>query len=1156
MENKVFHDRFLLKNEKIKHFFRIMKITTLLLFVGILSIYAEDSYSQKARVTINEKNIRLDKVLTEIEKQTDYLFIYNDKVETNQNVSVKANTKPVYQVLNDLFKETNVGYSMEGSHIILSNRNEQGVSSVNTPLQEGQTITGKVQDANGEPLIGVSVAVKGTTTGTVTDIDGAYTLKVTNPNATLVFSFIGFLSQEVVLRGQSLVNVTLTENVKMLDDVVVTALGIKRQQRSLGYSTTSVGGDDFTQSRDINIGNALSGKVAGVSVAGNATGAGGSSRVIIRGNASLTGNNQPLYVIDGVPFNNSNLGSAGTWGGMDMGDGLSNISPDDISNIQVLKGAAASALYGYRGGNGAILVTTKSGKKGQPTSIEFNNSLTFNNIYDYRDFQKTFGQGENGIRPMTQESAVKTETSSWGERLDGGKAINFLGNEYKYSYVDNWDSFYRTGVNDAASLSVSGASDKIIYRFGLSNMYDKSILPNSYISQQGINMNSTYNVTSKIQLMVNANYVFEKFKGRSNLSDGNGNTNASLLYRANSFDVRWLERGTPGSDWGTTADGKELIGGDNVYFNNPYWLQYRKTNETNKNRLTGGLTLKYDIFDWLYIQGAVTRDGYSLDFKQVQPMGAAADPAGWLTEYSKTFSEINLNYLIGFNKTFGDWSTAATFGGNRQRNITKQWMADGVRPFLVPGFTSVNNVGNRPMSKSHIEYRVNSIYATADFGYKNQIFLNLTGRNDWFSTLNPDNNSYFYPSAGVSWVFTDTFDVPAAFEFGKVRVAYASASNGTDPYQNILTYKLNNYIFNGQNNATVNNETYPNPNLKPVRISEWEAGLNLAFFKNRLSFDMAYYIKNTKDDIARITTSSASGFSSTIMNVGEIKNKGLEFMVDAVPVQTRDFMWNTTFNISHNNSEVKYLGENGGIPVTNLSIDGASARSGNVTVQNIVGKPYGELVGYKYKRVDGQIVYKDGIAQSSDELENLGSGVYKLTGGWRNQLTFKDWTLSFLIDFKFGAKLFSGTNYSLYSNGLHKNTLEGRGEDGKGTIIGNGVMLDASGNYVANNVAVSAQEYWKGIVSNNIAEEFIYNASFIKFRELSLGYNFPKSILGQNSAVKGLSVSLVARNLWTILKYTDNIDPESAYNNTNGQGLELNGYPATRSIGFNVNVKF
>ncbi|MCD8135498.1 MAG: SusC/RagA family TonB-linked outer membrane protein [Parabacteroides gordonii] len=1025
---------------------------------------------------------------------------------------------------------------------------------VSAVTQQTKKITGVVMDEIGFPVIGANIIEKGTTNGVITDLDGNFSLEVPD-GAIIEISYIGYTTQEIPVKGQTNFNIKLVEDTQKIDEVVVTALGIKRQSRSLGYSTTQVQGEDFTLARDPNLGNALSGKVAGVSVSGNATGSGGSSRVIIRGNASLTGNNMPLYVVDGVPFSNENLGSAGTWGGMDMGDGLNNISPDDIESIQILKGTAASALYGYRGGNGAVLITTKSGKKGKPVSIEFNNNLTFTAIYDYRDYQKVFGQGTYGNRPTDINSAKASEQSSWGEVLDGGNAVNFLGNNYNYSYVDNWDNFYRTGINESASVAISGAADKITYRFGISNVYEKSILPNASNQQQGINLNTTYDILSNLHLMVNANYIFEKANGRSNLSDGNGNTNASLIHRGNSFDIRWLERGSADSDWGTAEDGSELLGGTNVYFNNPYWLQYRKTNDMNKNRLTGSMTLKYDITDWLSVQGAVQRDGFNMDFKQVQPIGAAADPAGWLTEYSKSFSEMNLNYLVAFNKEFGDWSIGATLGGNRQRTITKQYTpSDGGRPFVVDGLWSVNNLEDKRASKDYSEYRVNSVYATADFGWKNQLFLNLTGRNDWFSTLSPDNNSYFYPSVTLSWVFTDSFEMPEWFTFGKVRGSFATASNGTDPYKNLLLYQLKDYTVNGQSVITQNNgNQYPNANLKPVSISEWEGGLNLAFLNNRLSFDMAYYVKNTKDDIAVVSTSTASGYGSMIMNVGEIRNQGFEFMVNAVPVHTKDFEWNTTLNFAYNDSEVKYLGEG----VDRLQIDGASSRSGNVTVQNIVGSSYGELVGYKYKRYNGQIVYENGIPQRADELSSLGNGVYNFTGGWSNAFKYKNFSLSFLLDFKAGAKLFSGTNYSLYSEGLHKNTLVGRtAENPGGSVVGAGVMLDESGNYVPNTVAVDAQTYYSGICSNDIAEEFVYNANFLKLRELSLGYEFPQTMLTKLKVVKGLNVSLVGRNLWTIIKHTDNIDPESAYNNSNGQGLELNGYPATRSVGFNVNAKF
>jgi TonB-linked SusC/RagA family outer membrane protein len=1016
---------------------------------------------------------------------------------------------------------------------------------------QNTTVKGTVKDATGEPVIGATVKVQGSTMGVITDIDGNYTIDCPS-NATLEVSYIGSKTQTVKIGGKNTIDITLQDESQAIDEVVVTALGIKRQARSLGYSTTKVGGDDFQLARDPNIGNALSGKVAGVNVSGNGTGSTGTSRVIIRGNASLTGNNMPLYVVDGVPFDNTNQGSAGQWGGADMGDGLSNINADDIESIQVLKGAAASALYGYRGGNGAILITTKSGKKNQPVAIEVNQNLTFNSIYDYRDWQDTFGIGLEGNKPTNVTDAKKAESDSWGAALDGSEAVNFLGEKYAYSNVDNWKKFYRTGITSNTSASISGSGQNIVYRFGASYNTEKSILPNAGNRQVGLNMNTTYDILKNLHLNVTANYTFDKSNGRSNLSDGNGNTNASLLYRGNSFDIDWM-KGTE-AGWGTNLDGSEMIGGNNNYFNNPYWLQYRKTNNMNRNRLTGQVQLRWDITSWLYLQGAVQRDGYSIEFQQVQPIGAAADPKGWITEYEKNFHESNYNFLLGFNKEFGKLSVGATFGGNKQYNETKKFtIADGGRPFLVNGVWSVNTVSDKTYGKEDVRYQVNSFYGTVDLGWANQVFLNLTGRNDWFSTLSKGNNSYFYPSATLSWVFTDTFrnSLPEWFEFGKLRVGMATASNGTDPYKNILLYKLRNYTINGINTVTQNNDNkLPNEYLKPVHISEFETGLNLSFFQSRLNFDMAYYQKKTSDDIATVSTSSASGYNAKVVNVGNIKNSGFEFMVDAYPVKTKEFTWNTTLNFAYNKSKVEYLGEG----VDRLSIDGAQSRNGNVYIYNIVGSPYGEIVGNKYKRdADGNLLLKDGLPQAGEQT-SLGNGVYKWTGGWRNSFTYKNFTLGFLIDAKFGAKIFSGTNYQLYYYGMHKNTLNGRTVENPYAKTVFAGIDEATG--LANTVAVTAQDYYKAICNKDIAEEFVYDASFIKLRELSLSYTFPKSILSSMKVVKGLSVSLIARNLWTIMKHTPNIDPESAVNASNGQGLELNGYPTTRNIGFNVNVKF
>ncbi|WP_312789885.1 SusC/RagA family TonB-linked outer membrane protein [Sphingobacterium sp.] len=1002
-----------------------------------------------------------------------------------------------------------------------------------------QSISGVIKDAGtGNPISGVTVSVKGTTLVTQTDANGRYTLAA-KPGQVLVVRFIGYENQEIAVGESKSLDVQLAASSTAIGEVVVTALGIMREKKSLGYSTTSVKGDQFTTARDPNLGNALSGKVAGVSVAGNSTGLGGSSRVIIRGAASMTGNNQPLYVVDGIPLDNQNQGSAGQYGGMDMGDGLNSINADDIENIQVLKGAAASALYGYRGGNGVIMITTKSGKGVQGLGIDFNNNMTVNTIYDYRDFQDTYGQGRQGIKPTAAGAANDTYNQSWGAKMDGSQAVNKFGNSYAYSPVDNWKNFYRTGLSNQTSLAVSGSDEKTSFRLGLNNMYEGSILPNAKSNQRGANLNTTYKITPKVQLGINANYMFEFVDNRANLSDGNGNTNASLLYLANGYDVRWLEGEVD-------QFGKELLPGDNVYFNNPYYLQYRKFNKSTKKRLTGGFNLRYDITDWLYVQGAATRDGFNLAFKQVQPKGAAADPNGYINEYNKEFEETNFNYLIGFKKKVSDFSISATVGGNSQKTRDQIWGTDGgIRPFIVDGVYNTGNVaaGTRTFKKDFSEYQVRSIYGTADFGYKDFLFLNFSARNDWYSTLNPESNGYVYPSVSLSYVFSDHLKLPEWINMGKLRLSRASASNGTLAYQTALAYKTLSYEIQGQPIGTIDNTAVPEANLKPVRISEWEAGTNLEFWGNRMGIDLAVYQKTTKDDIVKVSTSTGSGYSLAVQNIGELRNKGIEALIYGDIIRANDFKWKSSVNFAFNDSKVLSLGNQ-----KNLIFDGAISRSGNASVQNVVGRSYGQIVGFKYKTdADGNRIFKDGLPVRSDAVEVLGSGVYRFTGGFRNDFTYKNFSLGMLLDVKLGAKIFSGTNLSLYGSGLHKATLEGR----EGNIVGKGVDIKGG----TNTTAVNAETYWKHVVDQSFTEEFVYDAGFVKLREISFGYSLPKDFLSK-TPFRGASLSLVGRNLWTIHKNTPNIDPESAYNNSNGQGLELNGYPMTRNIGFNLNLKF
>jgi TonB-linked SusC/RagA family outer membrane protein len=1019
-----------------------------------------------------------------------------------------------------------------------------------TPAPAADPVTGKVTDAAGKPVEGVTVTVKRTRKATTTDAGGAFSITAIKGDV-LIFSSVGFQAQQVTVGTQTAVNVTLTTANTELSSVVVTALGIKKQAKSLGYSTTEVDGSKLTESRESNIGNALTGQVAGVSVAGVATGPSGSSRVVIRGNSSISQNDQPLYVIDGVPYDNTNQGNAGQYGGIDQGDGLSNINSDDIESIQVLKGVAASALYGYRGGNGAILITTKSGAKAKGIGVTVNNNSTLSHVVDERDYQYQYGQGLQGTKPGTAAAAQAAEYFSWGAPLDGSQATNFLGNSYSYSPLakDNFKNFYKSGPVTQTSVSLTGSNDQGHFRLGISDLYNGTPIPNSNMKQQGINFNSTYNVVPKLQVNITANYTFEQVKNRVSFSDAPGNVVASTLYLANSFDIRWLKPET-------TASGGELLPGTDIYFNNPYFVAYKFQNSSSRQRFTGGLNLKYNLLDWLYVQAGVTRDGYIYDYTNILPSGTGYDAGGQITVNTVDVHELNANFLIGVNKKLGqDFTLAANAGGNYQDDVNSSGGVFTAGPFLSSGIYSLNNVANHPYTVGFAHYRVNSFYGTVDLGYKNFLFLNATARNDWFSTLSTNSNHYLYPSVSGSFVFSDAYTLPSWISFGKIRASYAEASNGTTPYLNSLVYSNLPYQTNGQTPGFVLNNSIPDANLEPVQIVEKEFGANMQFLNNRIGFDAAWYEKMTTKDIVNITVSPTTGYSSNVQNIGKVRNEGLELLLTGTPVKGHDFTWNASFNIAQNNNKVLELGP-GGAPIV---VAGAFARWGNgVNISNVIGLPFSQIMGYGYKKTangtrifsDGTDGLKAGEPEPTAALVPLGSGVYKTTGGFTNDFHYKNFSLTFLIDFKYGAKIYSGTNLLLYEYGLQKTTLQGRTGAG---FIGKGV--DLSGH--TNATAVNAQTYFQDLSTgaDQIAEEFVYDASFIKLRSVIIAYNFPTSVLKQ-SFIKGATISLTARNVATLMKHTPNIDPESNYTNNNGQGLELSGYPLVRTTGVNVNLKF
>jgi TonB-linked SusC/RagA family outer membrane protein len=1048
-----------------------------------------------------------------------------------------------------------VGGSLNATDNVSGNTNETNARN---------TLAGKVRTGDGKALEGVSITIKGTPQGTFTDIYGAFSLR-TDRSDILVFSFIGYKSKEIAVGETFSAEIILEPSVQPMTEVLVTALGIKKAAKTLGYSTSAMDGSLFALSRETNIGNALTGQSAGVNVAGEATGPFGSSRVLIRGNASLSGNNQPLYVVDGIPYDNTNQGYANQWGGPDLGDGLSNISPDDIESITILKGVAASALYGYRGGNGAILITTKSGAGSRGISVEVNNNFTLNQAIDERQEQYVYGQGVSGNKPVTMDEAQEASFYSWGAKLDGSPAVNFLGNGYAYNAVkDNLRHFLRTGLTDQSAVALSAANDHGNFRLGLSDLSLGAVVPNSSMQQRSVNFNSTYNFTNRLQMGLKLNYVYEGVNNRPSISDDPGNVMAAPLYLANSFDIRWMKDHTvhpDGTEW--------LPGTTDFYFENPYYIAYDYRNRTERNRITGGLTLRYNLLDWLFIQGQFARDGYSFDMTNIVPSGVEYTRSdgihgGNLTQYEQNEHELNSNFMVGINKKFGKkFSLSANFGGDQQDNSSGNSGIGAVPgtgnapagPFIDPGYYNINNIITKDYGRYYSHYRVNSLYGSADLGFKNFLFLSLTARNDWFSTLNINTDHYLYPSAAASFVFSDAWRLPPWISLGKIRASYARSSNGTTPYQNSLSYGVQAYTISGQSVGYVATAgLIPNANLGPVEIAEKEFGLNMGFLQNRLTIDLTYYDKHTTRDIVQATVSPTSGYSQGIENIGQISNRGIELDFTAMLLKSKNFSWELAFNFADNHNKVLYLG---GLP--SVVIAGAYPRWGSeVSISNVVGLPYGQIMGYGYKRDNRKnIIYSDGQTNPAPAgepeqtgLVPLGSGVYKETGGLSNSFHYKAFTLSFLVDFKYGAKIYSGTNLLLYFYGLQKTTLQGR----DGGYIGKGVMEDGH----PNAIVVPASRYFQDISAggrDHIAEEFVYDASFIKLRSFSFGYSLPASVL-KKGFIKTATISLVGRNLAILMKHTPNIDPESSINNTNGQGLELTGYPAVRSLGLNINLKF
>ncbi len=1028
-------------------------------------------------------------------------------------------------------------------------------------------VIGKVTDAkSGEALIGVNVMVVGSTTGTITDIDGNYEITAA-PDATLRFSYTGFEDQDVGVNRRNSINLSLSQGL-LLDEVVVTALGIKRDKKALNYSVTEVGGEGFQEAREINIANALSGKIAGVNVSNVASGPAGSSRVIIRGNTSLGGNNQPLYVIDGVPIDNSGFGQAGLWGGADEGDGTSSINPDDIETISVLKGANAAALYGSRASNGVILITTKSGKSGEGIGVEFTSNYVGEKFINHFDLQDQFGHGREGRAPSSAAEAWNVgSNNNWGTALDGSSVPQFDGQSRPYvsQLDDNLNKFFETGQTFTNTIGFTGGDENNKVRINFSDLRSKSIIPQAGFDRQNVSFSYNGNFGDKLTLTTKILYSHENSDNRPNIADSPGNAYQAIVRLPLNYNIDDL-RGDPDKPGAITADfippdgksvGEELQISNDLWNQNPWWASNVFSNDDTRDRIINSTVAKFDVTDFLYVQGRFSMDWYTRRETNLTPYGTGFARTGRLSEVERRVREVNVEGIVGANKSFGNITLDAVAGGNRMRRSSES-ISLGGNDFNIPFFNTFSNLNNQSPGYGFSQEGINSVFGSATFGYNNFLYLTATARNDWFSTLSRETNSIFYPSLGGSLILSEIMDLSSTspITFAKLRASWAQVGGDTDPYRLDLTYGLGQG-HNGQANAVIQQSSIPNRLLKPLTSSEFEIGFDLRMFQNRVGVDFTWYKQKTTDDILNATISETSGFSTTTINIGEISNSGVELLLSGTPIQSSGFSWDISLNLAYNDSEVVSLSEG----IDRISVGGnlGVPRTRWAFVNHIVGRPFGTITGFVQEEINGQPVFDANTGQpiQSNNAEIIGNGVHKYSGGINNSFSIGKIHADFLVDFKAGGQIYSGSNVRLLAWGLHKMTTEEWTAPG---IVANGresvqvTGVDQEGNPLSLAVAPENIQGFYGAYSQ-LSDRFIRNSSFAKLRQMSVGYSFPNDILNK-MPLTNLKVSLVARNLLVLYSSLENVDPESTYNNSNAQGLDYFGLPQTRTLGVNLKANF
>lgn len=1056
-----------------------------------------------------------------------------------------------------------------------------------------RTVSGKVTDDSGQGLPGVNVVIKGTTTGVTTDLDGNYRISV-DEGATLIFSYVGFETQEVTVGSRTTVDLSMGGATE-LQEVVVTALGQERDKKALGYSVQQVDGESISQTKETHLVNALQGQIAGVQIQGSQSSLGGSSRITIRGANSFLGNNQPLFVVDGVPIGNSdfsdNSQQRGFGGGStpyDYGNAISDINPADIESMSVLKGTAATAIYGVRGSNGVIVITTKKGKQRKGVGVTVNSAVTFDKVQNLIPHQQVYGGGAtqstaSGFVEFTENGTdylapVYAKDGSWGPKYNGQQVRHWDSwdpNASNYGETRPWsapgtgyEEFFETGKTWTNSVSLEGGNEVATFRLGYTNLDQTGVIPNSGLQRNTISLSATVNPTDRLYVTASANFVNQATNGRNVTGYNNANPMQGFnQWWQTNLDVSRLKnyKMVDGTQYVWNAIGPAVDGAGNLisfnespqFFDNPYFVRNEYLQQDDKNRLFGNIDVTYDITDFLTVSGKVMRDGYQWDFQEGVPNGGIEQSR--YTETYRSFNETNFQLQMNFNKQFGDISVNATLGGNRMKQETTftQFTTNG--GLALDGFFHLSNSvepATYTPGTNLREEAINSTYILASIGYKDFLFFDASGRWDWASTLPSAENPFFYPSVSTSFVFSElpAFD-GSVISFGKVRVAYGQAANAPDPYRLQTTYSPQSPNWGSASRYAVPNSRN-NAALDPETTTEIEIGANVNFLNNRVGIDVSYYDRETVDQIFNVDISSSTGYTSRVINAGTMKNSGVEVTLNGTPIKTGDFQWDVNVNFATYNNEVVELHPD----VQSIGRGGTWAAE--LRIQE--GYPYMGIWGADFIREDYEVL-EDGSVRNEGEVVIgtngfpigrtaryfLGSAIPDYTGGVRNTFTYKGIRMGVLIDFQKGGSIHSTSlQWATYS-GMTEESVFHDGVD----IRENGLVLDGVTETGAENtVNVSAQTYyqsywWLAATPN------VYDASFVKLREVSLSYSLPASLI-QNTPFNSVSVGAFGRNLAILSSQIPHLDPQVITGSGNDQGLENAQVPPTRSIGFNIGLTF